>query len=95
MLITPISIGLITRILAGFGEEAVAAFGVASRVEMFALMVIAALGSVMIIFTGQNLSKHKFRRIIDALKIASRFSILWGILIYGIADLRKGNCSPV
>ncbi|MCF8360567.1 MAG: MATE family efflux transporter [Prolixibacteraceae bacterium] len=82
LLITPISIGLITRILAGFGEEAVAAFGVASRVEMFALMVIASLGSVMIIFTGQNLSKHKFRRILDSLKIASRFSILWGIFIY-------------
>jgi len=62
MLITPISIGIITKILAGFGKEAVAAFGVASRIEMFALMVIMALGSVLIIFVGQNLSKQKFQR---------------------------------
>lgn len=82
MLITPISVAFLTRILAGFGKEAVAAFGVASRVEMFALMVIAALGSVLIIFVGQNLSKQKFQRIFEALNISSRFSIIWGIVIF-------------
>ncbi|MBN1926685.1 MAG: MATE family efflux transporter [Prolixibacteraceae bacterium] len=82
LLITPISIGFITRILSGFGKEAVAAFGVASRIEMFVLMVIASLGSVLIIFVGQNLSKNKFQRIFSALKISSIFSIVWGILVY-------------
>ena len=82
LLITPVSIGLITKILSRFGKEAVAAFGVASRVEMFALMTIIALGSVLIIFVGQNLSKQKFQRIFEALKISSRFSISWGILIF-------------
>ncbi len=78
MLITPISIAFITRLLAGFGEEAVAAFGVASRVEMFILMVISALGSVLIIFVGQNLSKHKFDRIYKALNYSMIFSLMWG-----------------
>ena len=82
LLIIPISMGIITKILAGFGKEAVAAFGVASRVEMFALMVIAALGSVLIIFVGQNLSKQKFKRILEALGISSKFSIIWGISIF-------------
>ena len=82
MLITPISIGFITKILAGYGKEAVAAFGVASRVEMFALMVIMALGSVLIIFVGQNVSKHKYDRIFEALKISRTFSLLWGVVIY-------------
>ena len=82
MLITPISVGLITKILAGFGTEAVAAFGVASRVEMFALMVISALGSVLIIFVGQNFSKHKSQRILGALNISFKFSITWGIVIF-------------
>lgn len=84
MLITPISVGFITKILSGFGKEAVAAFGVASRVEMFALMIIAALGSVLIIFVGQNLSKLKFERIFEALKLASGFSIIWGIVVYAL-----------
>ena len=82
LLITPISIGLITRILSGFGKEAVAAFGVASRVEMFALMVVVALGTVMIIFIGQNMSKHKFDRIFKALKYGLAFSMIWGVLVF-------------
>ncbi|MGW8315513.1 MAG: MATE family efflux transporter [Bacteroidales bacterium] len=81
-LIIPLSVGFITRILASFGKEAVAAFGVASRVEMFAMMLIMALGSVMLIFTGQNLSKHRFDRIRSALRLSMRFSIIWGIFIY-------------
>lgn len=84
LLITPVSIGLITRIIAGFGEEAVAAFGVASRLEMFALMMISALGSVLIIFMGQNISKHKFSRIFQTLKYAGSFSLIWGAVIFFI-----------
>jgi putative MATE family efflux protein len=82
MLITPISIGFITKIIAGFGKEAVAAFGVASRIEMFALMVIASLGSVLIIFIGQNISKQKFKRIFKSLNYALKFSMIWGVLVF-------------
>lgn len=82
MLITPISIGLITKIISGFGKEAVAGFGVASRVEMFGLMLIGSLGSVLIIFIGQNLSKQKFNRIFTALNYSMKFSISWGIIVY-------------
>ena len=89
-LITPVSIGFITKILAGFGKEAVAAFGVASRVEMFALMVIVALGSVLIIFIGQNLSKQKFERITKGLNFSLKFSIVWGVFIF-ILLLFYGN----
>jgi len=82
MLITPISIGLITKIIAGFGQEAVASFGVASRIEMFVLMVIGSLGSVLIIFIGQNSSKQKFNRIFKSLNYAWKFSLLWGVLVF-------------
>ena len=82
MLITPLSVGVLTRILASYGKEAVAAFGVASRVEMLALMTVGALGSVLIIFVGQNLSKLKFDRIKSALNLSGKFSLLWSILIY-------------
>ncbi len=82
MLITPVSIGFVTKILAGFGTEAVAAFGVGSRVEMFVLMVVMSLGSVLIIFVGQNISKQKFNRINEALKIGLKFSMIWGAIIF-------------
>ena len=84
LLITPISVGFLTKILAGYGKEAVAAFGVASRVEMFALMVIMALGSVLIIFVGQNFSKHKYDRINTGLSYSFKFSMVWGALIFVI-----------
>ena len=82
MLITPISIAFITKIIAGFGKEAVASFGVASRIEMFLLMVIASLGSVLIIFIGQNISKQKFKRIFKSLNYVLKFSMLWGVLVF-------------
>lgn len=82
LLITPISLGLVTRIVAGFGKEAVAAFGVASRIETFALMMISALGSVLIIFMGQNISQKKFSRIFQALKYSGGFSLGWGALVF-------------
>ncbi|NOQ25678.1 MAG: MATE family efflux transporter [Bacteroidales bacterium] len=84
MLITPISIGFITKIIAGYGKEAVAAFGVASRIEMFVLMVVASLGSILIIFIGQNISKQKFLRIFKSLNYALKFSLIWGVLVFVI-----------
>jgi len=95
LLITPVSIGLITRILSGFGKEAVAAFGVASRVEMFALMVVVALGTVMIIFIGQNMSKQRFDRIFKALKYALFFSLSWGALVFVVLMLFRQPISAV
>ena len=95
LLITPLSIGLITRIISGFGKEAVAAFGVASRVEMFALMVVVSLGTVMIIFIGQNLSKHRFDRIFKALKYALTFSLSWGALVFVILLLFRQPIAAV
>lgn len=82
MLITPISLGIITKLIAGFGKEAIAAFGVASRIEMFALMPIMALGSVLIIFMGQNFSKSEFGRISKGLSYSFKFSMIWGAVVF-------------
>ena len=95
MLIVPISLGLITKIISTFGKEAVAAFGVVSRVEMFVLMVIASLGSVLIVFIGQNISKHKFSRIFKSLNYALKFSMIWGAIVFIILLLFGENIVSV
>ena len=82
LLITPISIGVITRIIAEFGNEAVAAFGIIVRLEMLALLVIRALGSVMMIFAGQNWGLGNKTRIFKGIKIASLFSVTWGVFVF-------------
>jgi len=87
ILITPLSIGIIIRIISKFGEEAVAAFGIVSRIEMFALIVVNALGSVMIIFAGQNWGKEKYGRLLKGFYISLIFSLTWGMLLFIVAQL--------
>ena len=82
LLITPLSIGVLTRIIAEFGNEAVAAFGVIARLEMLALLIIRALGSVMMIFAGQNWGLGNKVRLFRGIKIASLFSITWGVFVF-------------
>lgn len=99
MLITPISIGVITRLIATYGKEAVASFGIVSRIEMFILMIIAALGSVMTIFAGQNWGAKKKRRIASGYGYASFFSMGWGFFLFcicfffsdGLAEIFSSN----
>jgi len=83
-LITPISIGLITSIIATYGPLAVAGFGIASRVESFALIVIVALSAIIGPFVGQNWGAKKYHRVRQALRLSSLFCLFWGILLAGV-----------
>ncbi|NET57609.1 MAG: MATE family efflux transporter [Symploca sp. SIO2E6] len=80
-LITPISIGLITSIVAAYGPVAVAGFGIASRVESFALIVLLALSATIGPFVGQNWGAKKYHRVQQALGLSFLFCLLWGILV--------------
>jgi putative MATE family efflux protein len=81
-IIVPISIGIITRILSGFGAAAVAGFGVASRIEFFSLSVVYALCSAFGPFTGQNLGAGKFHRVKEGVKVAEKIALFWGLFIF-------------
>lgn len=87
ILITPLSIGFITRILAEFGSDAVAAFGVVSRLEMFAFVLIYALGSVLTVFSGQNWSAEKPDRLHKGINLSAKFSLGLGFFFFVIAQL--------
>lgn len=78
-LIVPLGAGVITHLVADYGPKAVAAFGVASRIDMFALVAIMALGSVIGPFMGQNWGAKKFTRIESGLKQAFWFALTWGL----------------
>ena len=77
-MILPLSVGVMTRIISVYGPKAVAGFGVASRIEFFALAVIRALSSVFGPFIGQNLGAKLFGRVKRGLQLAEIFSLLWG-----------------
>ncbi|WP_414623572.1 MATE family efflux transporter [Calothrix sp. CCY 0018] len=83
-MINPISIGVITSLLATFGAEAVAAFGVASRIESFALIAVMALSASIAPFVGQNWGAKKYARVSKALQLSFLFCLFWGVMAAGV-----------
>ena len=81
-MIIPLGAGIITGLIAGLGTEAVAGFGVATRVEFFTLAVIMALSSVIPVFVGQNYGANKMDRIKEGFRISERFSLIFGVGLY-------------
>ncbi|MEO0868416.1 MAG: MATE family efflux transporter [Cyanobacteria bacterium J06642_11] len=78
-MITPISTGIVTSLLAVHGTVAVAGFGVASRVESFALIPLMALAASISPFVGQNWGAGKYGRVTKALQQSYLFCLGWGV----------------
>jgi putative MATE family efflux protein len=79
--IIPIATGVITAMLARYGPETVAGFGVASRVESLTLVMYYALSAVIGPFVGQNISANRADRIFSALRLCTLFCIASGLVI--------------
>ncbi len=80
-IITPISIGVITSLLAQYSPETVAGFGISSRIEAFALIVLMALSATMGPFVGQNWGAQKYQRVNRALRLSFIFCLGWGVFL--------------
>jgi putative MATE family efflux protein len=79
--IIPIATGVITAMLARYGPEAVAGFGVASRVESLTLVLFYALSAVIGPFVGQNIAAGRADRIFEALRLCTFFCVGTGLAI--------------
>jgi putative MATE family efflux protein len=83
-IIVPVGMGVITRLVASHGPEAVAGFGVATRIERFALTVIMALSSVLAPFVGQNWGAKETDRVRQGIRYSSHFAMAWGVFLFFI-----------
>lgn len=79
--IIPVAMTLVTAMIARYGPEAVAGFGVASRIESLVLVIFFALSSVIGPFVGQNLSAGHEQRIQQSLRLSALFCIACGLVI--------------
>ncbi len=79
--IVPVATGIITAMLARYGPEAVAGFGVASRVEALMLVLFYALSAIIGPFVGQNVSAGQAGRIQRALNLCTAFCLASGLVI--------------
>ena len=80
-LIAPISTAVITWMVAYLGKEAVAALGIATRIEGLSILVFYSLGAGVSIFTGQNFGAGNFGRISEITTLAAKYSLGWGATI--------------
>ncbi|MBD3347521.1 MAG: MATE family efflux transporter [Chitinivibrionales bacterium] len=78
----PFTIAIVTRLVSGYGPEAVAGYGIATRVEAFSLTLVFALSVSLGPFIGQNFGARDFNRIEKGIKYSMRFSLLWGGVVF-------------
>lgn len=80
-MVIPLSAGVITALIAAFGAEAVAGFGVATRIESVALVFFFGLSGVMNPFVGQNAGARRFDRIHEAMRQCAHFCLAFGAFL--------------
>lgn len=81
-LVVPIATGIITLLLAGYGDYAVAAYGVGSRIEFLASSILFALAASIGPFVGQNFGQGNVDRVVKAVQVSSKFAIGWGVTVW-------------
>ena len=88
--IVPVGLAVITAMIARYGPDAVAGFGVASRIESLVLVLYYALSAVIGPFVGQNLSAGKEERIQLSLRLCAMFCISSGLVVAAGLALLSG-----
>ncbi len=83
-LMSPLYMGMTTWLVARYGSEAVAGYGVATRIEAICLIVLYALSSVMVPIVGQNWGAGRTDRVRHAVYHAARFSLFWGVCMAAV-----------
>jgi putative MATE family efflux protein len=97
--VIPVAMGIITRIVSQFGPEAVAGFGVATRIEGLGFTLIIAMSNGISPFVGQNFGAKRFDRIEQGISFSAKFSLAWGavlcavFLLFGAALARLFNAN--
>lgn len=85
--IQPIVNAVILSLLAAYGAEAVAAYGIVTRIEALSFVILMALATGMAPIIGQNWGAKKFDRVHETLRKAIGFNVAWSLFIAGILAL--------
>ena len=86
-MLTPVAAAVLTAIVANYGASAVAAFGVGSRIESIACLVVLALSMTLPPFISQNLGAGNIKRVEEGYKTSIKFVLVWQVFIYLILVL--------
>ena len=78
-LIAPLSTALVTALISSYGQTAVAAYGLAGRLEAFIIVILMALGGAMSPYVGQNFGAKRFDRLEEGFKFSARFILVYSL----------------
>lgn len=81
-MLTPIAMAVLTAIVATYGTAAVAGFGVGSRIESIASLVVLALSMTLPPFISQNFGANQWDRVFEAYKQTTKFVMICQLVIY-------------
>ncbi len=79
--VIPVAGAIITALLAPYGHDVVAGFGLGSRVESVAMVPFFALSAVMNPFAGQNAGARRPERVREAMRVTARFCSALGLVL--------------
>lgn len=80
-IIMPLTSAVIVSIIAAYGPEAVAAYGVVTRIEAMAFLVVIALSVGMAPIIGQNWGAKKYDRVHETINLAIGFNVVWSLFM--------------
>jgi putative MATE family efflux protein len=78
-MLIPLSTGVLTRMVASYGPQAVAAYGVGQRLESLVLIGVGAFGAAMTPFIGQNFGARQCGRVKEAFVFGVKIALVLGI----------------
>ncbi|MDN3646206.1 MATE family efflux transporter [Pontixanthobacter aestiaquae] len=79
--INPIGLSVLTALVATQGQDAVAGFGAAGRIQSFAIVPLLALSGAIGSIVGQNWGANQFDRARQAMRWAAGFSVVYGLFV--------------
>jgi putative MATE family efflux protein len=94
MLTIALGVFVITWFVQHFGKEAVAAFGIATRIEQIVLMPVIGLNAAVLSIVGQNHGAGLAHRVREAWKMNVQFGaaamVIGGLLVWLLRDVAMG-----
>ena len=81
-LILPVSMAIVTRLLAEHGSSVVAGFGVGTRIDSLVAIIVFAIASSVGPVIGQNWGANQFDRVKEAINISNKFALIWGFFAF-------------
>ncbi len=83
-IIIPLGVGVVTGIIATYGTEYVAGYGVATKLENLIMMIAVAISIVVVPYCGQNIGTKNIERIRLVRKHTMKFNLVIQTALYGV-----------